>query len=167
MTTQHQDKHAAAVSPDATDAPQIARRNLFRFGTACAVAALAGCDWLGAAENQVASTAEPGPNAGPTPSPPPAAPAPAPGAPPPTGGTPAPNAPLWSPTPTFVEGSQVPFDLASTLPAGILRGGVFSIDPAGAPLPAGMSLTSRGLLYAGTARVGTTTGVVFRYSEPS
>jgi hypothetical protein len=164
---QYPGKGPVAEAEAAADATQLARRNFFRLGTACALVSLAGCDWLGLGglDSQTSASAEPGPSASANPTPVPGAPAPA--APPSPGATPPPAAPLWSPSPTFVEGTQVPFDLATTLPAGVARGGIFAIDPAGAPLPAGMSLTSRGLLYAGTARTGTTAGVVFRYTEPS
>jgi hypothetical protein len=66
-----------------------------------------------------------------------------------------------------VQGSQAPFDLAATLPADVRRGGIFGIDVSGAALPAGMTLTASGLLYAGVASIGTTPGVVFQYSEPA
>lgn len=68
--------------------------------------------------------------------------------------------------PVFVAGVATPFDLASTLPPSVVRGGVFSIDPIGAPLPAGMELTRAGLLSAGTAAPSSMDGVVFAYEEP-
>jgi hypothetical protein len=150
-----------------SQAVSIGRRRLF---AAAGAAVLAGCDWLGG-ENQVdAASATPGspgaappPGAGVAPPPPGGSPAPAP-APAPAPGS---SAPVWAPQPSFVAGSQTPFDLAATLPAGIVRGGVFSIDASGAPLPSGMTMTAAGLLYAGTARVGTTTGVIFKYAEPT
>lgn len=68
--------------------------------------------------------------------------------------------------PVFVAGVATPFDLASTLPASVVRGGVFSIDPMSAPLPAGMELTREGLLSSGTASPSSMDGVVFAYEEP-
>ena len=63
-------------------------------------------------------------------------------------------------------GSGASFDLATTLPAGVTRGGVFGVDSAGAPLPIGMRLSSSGVLAVGTATVGTVSGVLFTYEEP-
>jgi hypothetical protein len=67
----------------------------------------------------------------------------------------------------FAVGSGASLDLASTLPTGVKRGGDFGISSSGAVLPAGMSLTSAGILSVGTAIVGTVSGVVFTYSEPA
>lgn len=60
------------------------------------------------------------------------------------------------------------FDLAATLPSGVARGGAFSIDPSGAPLPSGIRLDRTGLLSADRASIGVSAaGVVFRYSPPA
>lgn len=73
----------------------------------------------------------------------------------------------WTVPPiSFVVGSGSTFDLASTLPAGIIKNGVFTVDPSGLALPAGMTLTANGVVGVGTAVVGTTDGVVFAYTEP-
>ena len=59
-------------------------------------------------------------------------------------------------------------DLAPTLPAGIIRGGRFSVDTSGAALPPGVTLSPEGILsLTGGARVGATNGVVFAYTEPA
>lgn len=70
----------------------------------------------------------------------------------------------WSvPVLTFVAGSGGVFDLKTTLPQGAPSGGTFSVDPSGAPLPNGMTLSSNGVLSVGGAVVGDTNGVVFAY----
>src|SRR5262245_35920464 len=68
--------------------------------------------------------------------------------------------------PTFVEGSGGTFDLAPTLPNGVVPGGAFDVDSSGAPLPSGMTLSAAGVLTLGAAIAGITSGVVFRYTEP-
>jgi hypothetical protein len=66
-----------------------------------------------------------------------------------------------------VSGANRSIDLNATLPAGVPRGGSFSIDASGAGLPAGVSLSPGGLLsVASTTRVGDTKGVVFNYATP-
>jgi hypothetical protein len=68
--------------------------------------------------------------------------------------------------PTFVEGGGSTFDLAPTLPNGVVPGGTFEVDGSGAPLPSGMSLSAGGVLTLGAAMASVTAGVVFRYTEP-
>lgn len=82
---------------------------------------------------------------------------------------PAPNPPLpWNVTlPAFPTGTSSSFDLASTLPAGVMRGGEFGISASGATLPAGMTLSASGILSVGNATVGTAVGVIFTYAEPA
>ncbi len=64
-------------------------------------------------------------------------------------------------------GSAAIFDMTMTLPAGLLPGGRFDIDPSGSPLPAGVTLTQQGLLaVSGAASGGIAAGVVFAYTEP-
>ncbi|MCX8005115.1 MAG: hypothetical protein N2688_09185, partial [Burkholderiaceae bacterium] len=58
------------------------------------------------------------------------------------------------------------YDLSATLPAGVVRGGTFGVDPSGARLPDGMTLSPAGILSLGSATVGQTTGVIFTYTEP-
>lgn len=140
------------LTANSADAFTARRRLLMGLGATCGLLALPGCEFSDPDTPLDAST-PPSPSPAPTP-----APAPAP---------PAPPTATWAPNPTFVQGSQIPFDLASTLPSEIVRGGVFSVDAAGARLPTGMTLVASGLLYAGTANVGTTTGVIFRYAEPN
>ena len=59
------------------------------------------------------------------------------------------------------------FDLAATLPRTVSGGGVFEVDPSGAPLPAGITLLPTGLLAISSAATGSTVGVVFRYTPPA
>ncbi len=68
--------------------------------------------------------------------------------------------------PSFAVGSGATFNLVATLPASVARGGTFGVSNAGAKLPNGMGLTPAGILSAGTATVGSVTGVVFTYSSP-
>lgn len=156
-------QHWTQKDPEAQGAsrtPSVGRRRWLGLGLASAVATLGGCNWQDVFHSGSES---------PSVSAPPEAVA-APGA---GGGTPTtpptatPSTAPWIPNPSFVQGSQLPFDLAATLPTDVARGGVFSVDPAGAPLPAGMTMTANGLLFAGAANVGTSAGVVFRYTEPS
>lgn len=84
--------------------------------------------------------------------------------------TPAPTPPTsthsaaWDPAvPPLLVGSSTSFDLSRTLPASIARNGRFGVDPAGAPLPAGMTLTPAGILSVGTAAIATVGGVIFTY----
>lgn len=77
------------------------------------------------------------------------------------------NAASWVvPTISLKAGSAETFTLASTLPATAIKNGTFSVDPTGAALPAGMTLSPAGVLSVGTAAVGDTTGVIFSYNEP-
>jgi hypothetical protein len=70
------------------------------------------------------------------------------------------------PAPTFVKGTSEKYDLTATLPPGAPTGGTFAVDPSGAALPAGMSLSAAGVLSVGGAAVGSTKGVVFSYTAP-
>ena len=76
---------------------------------------------------------------------------------------------VWAvlPAPVLVAGNGSTYSLEASLPAGVVRGGVFAVDPSGTPLPAGMSLSPAGVLGVGTAAVGTTEGVIFSYTEPA
>ena len=83
-------------------------------------------------------------------------------------------APVWTINPeiSFVVGQSTSIDLSLTLPAGVVKGGGatagtgFSVDPSGAKLPIGMSLSPSGILSLGTAAIGSTAGVIFSYTEP-
>lgn len=66
----------------------------------------------------------------------------------------------------FAVGSGATLDLATTLPNGVSRGGSFGISPTGAQLPAGMTLTAKGILGVGSATEGAVVGVVFTYELP-
>jgi hypothetical protein len=64
-------------------------------------------------------------------------------------------------------GSATIFDMTMTLPAALVRGGTFDIDPSGSALPSGVTLTPAGLLSVSAAGAGgLTAGVVFAYTEP-
>ena len=68
--------------------------------------------------------------------------------------------------PSFAVGGGGSFNLSSTLPIGVARGGVFGVSASGANLPTGMTLTSAGILSVGSASVGSVAGVVFTYASP-
>jgi len=65
--------------------------------------------------------------------------------------------------PPLLVGTNSTFDLSTTLPNGIARGGKFSIDSIGAALPAGMMFSTAGILAVGSAAIGTVNGVIFTY----
>jgi hypothetical protein len=66
---------------------------------------------------------------------------------------------------TFVAGASRSIDLNGTLPANVLPGGTFSVDPSGASLPAGVSLASNGVLtLASIVHAGVTGGLLFNYT---
>lgn len=58
------------------------------------------------------------------------------------------------------------FDLNGTLPSGLKRGGVFAVDPDGAPLAQGMRLEADGTIVLGANVRHQSAGVVFTYDEP-
>lgn len=67
----------------------------------------------------------------------------------------------------FVAGSGWTVDLNDTLPAGVTRGGRFSVHESGSPLPCSATLGADGLLSMPTSvAAGATAGVVFSYLEP-
>jgi hypothetical protein len=141
---------------------QISRRKLLLFGLLGGSSVISGCVWDDSTSGGGLTSAPPsGPSPAPTPAPPP-------GQPPAPGPTPAPPPAGWSvsPTPYFLAGTGSTFDLSTTLPPGVRKGGTFGIASNGAPLPAGMSLAPTGLLSVGTAGAGRTDGVIFTYAEP-
>ena len=126
------------------------RRRLLKHSLAAIVTALAGCGGGSDASSPLGSTPAPAPTPTPTPTP----------APPP-----APE--VWNPSvPPLLVGANSTFNLAATLPVGITRGGRFGLDSSGASLPAGMTLSSGGVLAVGSASIGTVTGVIFTYETP-
>jgi hypothetical protein len=73
------------------------------------------------------------------------------------------------PLPALVAGvPAITFNLEPTLPAGVRRGGRFSVSPLGPQLPRGVVLSPSGVLsVTGDATAGVTVGVVFDYDEPA
>ena len=103
------------------------------------------------------------------PPPPPApSPAPAPVAPPPATPTPPPAPPVsWNAPQTLMVRSGNFLDLKTTLPSGVAAGGRFELDPAGAALPSGATLSSNGILSVrSTALQLAVSGIIFAYVEP-
>lgn len=142
----------------------FSRRRMLFFGLAGGASFISGCAWDDSSD-PVPAAADPSP--GPTPSPAPEqppAPSPAPPSP-----NPPPAAQAWSvsPTPYFLADTGTTFDLSTTLPATVRRGGTFGVSPSGNPLPAGMSLSATGLLSVGSAKAGRTDGVIFTYEQPA
>jgi hypothetical protein len=121
------------------------RRRVLKQGLALAASALAGCG--GGSAEEVAPDS---------------------GTPRATGSSPssAPTA-AWMPfVPVLIVGSGATFDLKSTLPAEVQRGGVFGIDAQGSRLPTGMNLTTAGILSVGSAALSSVAGVIFTYDAP-
>lgn len=117
---------------------ELGRRSILRFGLGAGALLLLGCDF---SEQDASASAE-------TPAPPAAS-----------------SAWVVNP-PSFAVGSGATFNLATTLPVGVARGGAFGVSTSGARLPTGMGLTAAGILSVGTATVGSVAGVVFTYSSP-
>ena len=85
---------------------------------------------------------------------------------PPPSAAPAPNWDLSRALYVVANGSSS-FDLSATLPAGVTKGGTFSVDGSGTALPAGLTLSATGVLLAAVgAPAGNIAGVVFSYNEP-
>lgn len=138
---------------------QKARRDLLKFSLSSCATLLVGCG--GATED----AAQPAPSPAPPPPNPPPAPAPSPS---PSPSPSPPPAEAWNPVlPVFLAGTSSTFDLAGTLPGGVIRGGVFGVSSSGAALPTGMALSPSGVLSVGSAVAGQVTGVVFTYTEPA
>ena len=78
----------------------------------------------------------------------------------------SPSAPaVWNVPPIDLgQGATSTFDLASTLPPQIARGGVFAVDPSGSTLPAGVFLSSAGVLSASSQMTESVSGVIFSYA---
>jgi hypothetical protein len=131
------------------------RRRLFKGALAVAATTLGGCRWESETPLPSGLPLAPAPTQSPTPTiTPPSTPE-------------ASTSGSWTPfVPALIVGSSESFDLNTTLPLGIKRGGTYGIDPSGPRLPIGMSLTSAGILAFGTAAIGTVIGVVFTYDAP-
>ena len=136
---------------------EAGRRTVLRFGLGVGALLLLGCE-VSEEDASAPEAATPAPDT-PAPSAPtaPTAPAPSPPA--------APSAWVVNP-PSFAVGGGGKFNLATTLPASVARGGLFDVSTSGARLPTGMTLTPAGILSVGTATVGSVAGVVFTYSSP-
>jgi hypothetical protein len=68
----------------------------------------------------------------------------------------------------YADHPEIVFNLAPTLPTWVATGGTFAVDSSGAPLPAGVSLSTDGVLSLTDATsLGRTEGVVFAYTEPT
>jgi hypothetical protein len=129
--------------------PNGSRRRLLKCGLGAAITALAGCGGGSDASSPLGSAPTPAPTPPPSASPPPAAPD------------------SWNPNvPPLLVGSNATFNLSSTLPNGIARGGKFGLDPNGPVLPRGMSLSADGVLAVGSASIGSVAGVIFTYETP-
>lgn len=98
------------------------------------------------------------------------APAPAPGpVAPPSATAMSPPAPpvSWNAPQTLMVRSGNFLDLKTTLPTGVAAGGRFELDPAGAALPSGATLSSSGILSVrSTALQLAVSGIIFAYVEP-
>ena len=126
------------------------RRTLLKYAAATAAGAVAGCRWDSVTASRSGAPLENG--ADPTA---------------PTAPTPPPADAAWVPdVPSMTVGSGTSFDLNSTLPARVARGGAFGVDASGARLPSGMILSAAGLLSVGSAARGTVAGVIFTYDAP-
>lgn len=146
---------------------QLSRRSALRFGLFTCATLLAGC---GGTEEETLAGQPPAPGPTPpappppggTPSPPPPGPSPTPTPPPPSG------PPPWNPViPAFIADRGGQFDLATTLPDGVARGGTFGVSSSGRALPTGITLSPSGILSALNPVVGETTGVIFTYTLPA
>lgn len=86
-------------------------------------------------------------------------------------GSPLPDAlsAVWDPSPWmwFIAGQSRTIDLADTLPAEVLRGGLFGLASGGAPLPPRFVLSPAGLLTATDPAESRTANIVFTYKAPS
>jgi hypothetical protein len=150
---------------------QSRRREVLKLGLFSCAALITACDFkdFEEAKNEAPTTpAAPAPTPAPAPAPAPGpAPAPSPGPAP----APSPPSPpgAWNVNPwlTFPAGGNFVLDLSKTLPAVVARGGDFAIDPSGAALPAGISLSNAGLLAVGGGTIVNVSGVIFRYTPPA
>ncbi|MBB4844019.1 hypothetical protein HNP55_002555 [Paucibacter oligotrophus] len=138
----------------------ISRRSFLTVSVAGQALGLAACGG-----GSAGSPPAPAPLPAPAPAPVPPAPIPPPTATP----APPPAAADWNLGPALylVANGQVSLDLATSLPSGYAKGGVFGVDASGTPLPAGLTLTPAGLLSAEPgASLGSLAGLVFSYQEP-
>lgn len=87
----------------------------------------------------------------------------------PGGGTPTVASTTWDVVPNraLAIAAGGTFNLAATLPENAATGGIFEVDPSGAPLPDGITLSPTGLLSVSSSATGGTAGVVFRYTPPA
>jgi len=136
----------------------VSRRKALKFTVLACASTLLGCRF-GNDENQM-PLGQVG-NSTPSPAPAPSAPvAPA----------PSPLQAVWDPSPWLLFSSSkatARLDMSITLPAGVRRGGIFALAANSTALPAGATLTSAGILSVVNPIVGSTSDVIFTYSEPN
>lgn len=58
------------------------------------------------------------------------------------------------------------FDLNSTLPSGVKKGGTFTLDPRSAQLPQTISLNEKGMIVVDSQMSGAVPHLIFNYHEP-
>ena len=130
------------------------RRHILRGGAAAAIFMLTGCGGSpGVAASSTTSSVAPASDPSTTTT--------APGS---EATTSPPATPLWNVVvPMLNVAGTSTFDLSTTLPIGVARGGSFGVDPGGASLPIGMTLSPGGILSVGTSTVSTAVGIIFFY----
>ena len=130
----------------------IKRRDAATWALSSCLSLLAACGGGESAQAYAGTSQAPEPAPSPAPSPPALA---------------AP--PVWNVAQilSFVSGTAATLQLSDTLPTGVARGGRFSVNAAGVPLPSGTTLSQSGALTVSAATaVSATAGVIFEYSEP-
>lgn len=150
---------------------KLDRRGALKFGLFSCATLLAGCGGNDESGSHLLSRVPvPSPGPAPAPVPRPGTPSPGPAPAPSPAPSPAPTPPsapgAWTVVlPSFTAGKSATYDLRSTLPSGVRRGGTFGVAANGNPLPAGMTLAPVGILSVASTTVGQATGVIFTYSE--
>jgi hypothetical protein len=92
-----------------------------------------------------------------------------PDSPKPANGSASPLQAIWDPSPWLMMSSSKPtvtVDMSITLPVGVRRGGIFGLAAKSSALPAGATLTRAGILSIVSFNVGSTSDLIFTYSEP-
>lgn len=153
MTDSRSDRPAAnAVASD--PAAALSRRQALLITFAAVLTACGGNEAASDVQPPVAASPSPSPVPGPSPSPTP-------------GPSPSPGPTAWNVGALYLTvGTAATFDLTTTLPSGVARGGVFGVSATGSALPAGVTLSPAGILSVGSAATGDVASVIFSYSEP-